>query len=126
MIPAPVQIHEDMYWHNYRQDMEGQESQRQEMAAEQLKSQQQAAMQAAVPPASNAGTANGEASHKSPPSNNLSPTSEGLLCSSCPPAGRQPCHSGFTHFPKQMLPLAGSSMSLTHNSNFAFHHFNAI
>ncbi|KAK9816062.1 hypothetical protein WJX74_001598 [Apatococcus lobatus] len=55
------QIHEEMYWNNYRQDMEGQESQRQEMAAEQLKAQQQAAMQAAVPPSSAAGAANGEA-----------------------------------------------------------------
>lgn len=55
-----VQIHEDMYWNNYRTDMEGQEAQRQEMAAEQLKSQQQAAMQAAVPPSSNAGNATSE------------------------------------------------------------------
>ena len=59
--------------------MEGQESQRQEMAAEQLKSQQQAAMQAAVPPASNAGTANGEASHESPLRNKPSTTCSRLL-----------------------------------------------
>ena len=55
-----TQIHEGMYWENYREDMEAQEAQRQEVAAEQMKAQQQAAMLAAVPPASRAGTSHGE------------------------------------------------------------------
>ncbi len=55
-----LQIHEAMYWDNYREDMEGQEAQRQEVAAENLKAQQQVAMQAAVPPTSQAAAMNGE------------------------------------------------------------------